>query len=98
MPMPTRYRGYRFSGTIIGHCVWLYFRFNLSLRDVQEIMAKDGVTVSHETIRRWCRKFGLRFTQALRRRWWHLLSAGQYRILMNERFHVGHEATATAAP
>jgi putative transposase len=69
MPTPTAlYRGYRFAGTIISHGVWLYFRFNLSLRDVQEIMAKDGVTVSHETIRQWCRKFGQRFAEQLRQR------------------------------
>jgi len=69
MPTPTAlYRGYRFAGTIISRCVWLYFRFNLSLRDVQEIMAKDGVTVSHETIRQWCRKFGQRFAEKLRQR------------------------------
>ena len=50
MPTPTAlYCGYRFAGTIIRRCIWLYFRFNLSLRDVQEMMAKDGVTVSHET-------------------------------------------------
>jgi putative transposase len=67
MPTPAAlYRGYRFAGTIISHCVWLYYSFNLSLRDVQEIMAKDGVTVSHETIRQWCRKFGQRFAEKLR--------------------------------
>jgi putative transposase len=69
--MPTAaalYRGYRFAGAIISQCVWLYYRFNLSLRDVQEIMAKDGVTVSAETIRQWCRKFGPRFAQNLRQR------------------------------
>lgn len=66
MPTPaTVYRGYRFAGTSISQCVWLYDRFNLSLRDVQEIMAKDGVTVSHETIRQWCQKFGQRFAAQL---------------------------------
>jgi putative transposase len=67
-PPAALYRGYRFAGTIISPCVWLYFRFNLSLREVQEIMAKDGVTVSHETIRQWCCKFGQRFAGELRRR------------------------------
>jgi putative transposase len=68
MPTPALYRGYRFTDTIISHCVWLYYRFNLSLRDVQEIMAKDGVSVSHETIRQWCRTFGPRCAEEVRRR------------------------------
>ena len=68
MSTPALYRGYRFTDPIISHCVWLYYRFNLSLRDVQEIMAMDGVSVSHETIRQWCRKFGPRFAEELRRR------------------------------
>ncbi len=61
------YRGYRFAGTIISHCVWLFYRVNLSLRAVQEIRAKDGVTVSHETLRQWCQTFGQRFAAELRR-------------------------------
>jgi hypothetical protein len=48
------YRGYRFSATVISHCVWLYFRFSLSYRDVEEMMAERGVVVSYETIREWC--------------------------------------------
>ena len=67
-PSAALYRGYRFAGTIISRCVWLYYRFNLSLREVQEVVAMHGVTVSHETIRQWCRKFGPRFAEALRRR------------------------------
>jgi putative transposase len=67
-PSVALYRGYRFAGTIISHCVWLYYRFNLSLREVQKIIAMGGVTVSHETIRQWCRKFGPRFAEDLRRR------------------------------
>ena len=42
------YRGYRFPAEIISHCVWLYFRFSLSFRDVQEMMLERGVIVSHE--------------------------------------------------
>jgi putative transposase len=63
-----RYCGYRFSTAIISRCVWLYYRFNLSLRDIEELMAKDDITVSCETIRQWCRKFGRTFAERVRRR------------------------------
>ena len=43
---------------IISHAVWLYFRFSLSLRGVEELLAERGVTVTYETIRAWCSKFG----------------------------------------
>ena len=48
------YHGYRFPPEIIAHAVWLYFRFHLSFRDVQDLLAERGVVVSHETIRQWC--------------------------------------------
>jgi putative transposase len=67
-PSAAHYRGYRFAGTIISRCVWLYYRLNLSLREVREIVAMDGVAVSHETIRQWCRTFGPRSAAALVRR------------------------------
>src|SRR6266545_3046549 len=72
------YRGYRFPPEIIVHAVWLYFRFHLSFRDVQDLLAERGVIVSHETIRQWCTKFGAAFAAGLRRRRarpgdkWHL--------------------------
>src|SRR6267143_1044454 len=72
------YRGYRFPPEIIAHAVWLYFRFHLSFRDVQDLLAERGVIVSHETIRQWCTKFGAAFAARLRRRRarpgdkWHL--------------------------
>jgi putative transposase len=72
------YKGHRFPVEIISHCVWLYHRFPLSLRDVQEMMAERGVIVSYETIHQWCRKFGQGFANGLRRRRarpgdkWHL--------------------------
>jgi putative transposase len=53
---------------IISHCVWLYHRFPLSLRDVQEMMMARGVVLSHETIHQWSRKFGQSFADGLRRR------------------------------
>ena len=62
------YDGYRFPAEIIGHAVWLYYRFPLSLRDVEELLAKRGITVTHETIRQWCRKFGPEYARRLNRR------------------------------
>jgi putative transposase len=51
-PCPS-YAGHRFPAEIISHAVWLYFRFPLSLRHVDEILAARGITVSHETVRQW---------------------------------------------
>lgn len=62
------YKRHRFSPEVISHCVWLYFRFQLSFRDVQEMMAAQGVTVSHESIRFWCDKFGRQYAQSIRLR------------------------------
>ncbi len=62
------YRGYRFPPEIISHGVWLYHRFCLSFRDVEEMLAKRGIFVSFETIRQWCRKFGPEYARKLRRR------------------------------
>jgi putative transposase len=66
---PTTYPGHRFPAEIIRHAVWLYHVFSLSLRDVELILAERGVTVAHESIRRWCLKFGHDFASSLRRRW-----------------------------
>jgi putative transposase len=52
------YAGYRFPAEVISHAVWLYFRFPLSFRMVEEMLAARGITVSHETVRQWARKFG----------------------------------------
>ncbi len=62
------YRHHRFPAEIISHCVWLYFRFALSYRDVEEIMAFRGVGLTYETVREWCLKFGQTFANDLRRR------------------------------
>ncbi len=62
------YRRHRFPPEIISHAVWLYHRFGLSLRDVEDLLAKRGVTVSYEAIRYWCTKFGLEYARRLRRR------------------------------
>jgi putative transposase len=72
------YRGYRYPAEVIGQAVWLYFRFHLSLRDVEELLAERGVAVTYETIRAWCARFGPRYAAGLRRRRarpshkWHL--------------------------
>jgi putative transposase len=72
------YKGFRYPVEIISHCVWLYHRFPLSFREVEEMMLARGVVVSHETIRQWCQKFGQTYANGLRRRRprpgdkWHL--------------------------
>src|SRR4051795_2994177 len=72
------YAGYRFPAGIISHAVWLYFRFPLSLRMVDELLAARGIMVSHETVRQWALKFGQVFANQIRRRLpragdkWHL--------------------------
>jgi putative transposase len=72
------YRRHHFPGEIISRCVWLYCRFSLSYRDIEEMMAQRGVRVSYETIRQWCLKFGQTIADELRRRRprpgekWHL--------------------------
>src|SRR5215213_5248050 len=77
-PAPPSYAGYRFKAEIISFAVWLYFRFPLSLRHVDEILAARGIVVSHETIRQWGLKFGQAFANQIRRRLpragdkWHL--------------------------
>jgi putative transposase len=62
------YKGFRFPVEIISHCVWLYHRFPLSFREVEEMMMERGVVVSYETIRQWCRRFGQIYANGLRRR------------------------------
>ena len=72
------YHRHRFPAEIISHCVWLYFRFALSFRDVEEMLAMRGVSLSYETVREWCLKFGQTYANGLRRKsprpgdHWHL--------------------------
>ena len=61
------YKGFRFPAEIIGHCVWLYHRFPLSFREIEEMMLARGIVLSHETVRQWCAKFGRAYANALRR-------------------------------
>ena len=62
------YKRYRFPPEIIQHAVWLYHRFNLSHRDIEDLLAKRGIAVSYEAIRLWSNKFGPRFARNLRRK------------------------------
>jgi putative transposase len=66
--MESLYRRHRFPPEIISHAVWLYHRFTLSFRDVEDLLAERGITVSYEAIRSWCRKFGPEYARTLRRR------------------------------
>jgi putative transposase len=61
------YSRHRFPGDVIQHAVWLYFRFPLSFRDVEDLLAQRGIDVSYETVRRWSVKFGLAYARTLRR-------------------------------
>ncbi len=67
-PATNHYKNHRFPVEIISHAVWLYFRFCLSFRDVEELLLARGVVVTYEAIRKWCRKFGQRYANQLRRR------------------------------
>src|SRR3954465_12965715 len=77
-PITPSYAGHRFPPEVISHAVWLYFRFPLGLRMVEELLAARGITVSHETVRQWGLKFGQAFANEIRRRLprpgdkWHL--------------------------
>jgi transposase-like protein len=64
---PISYKRHRFPPGIIRHAVWLYFRFTLSLRDVEELPGERGIEVSYEAIRAWTLKFGQQFARNLRR-------------------------------
>lgn len=64
----SRYHGPRFPVEIISHAVWVYHRFCLSFRDVEDLLAERGVTVSYEAIRHWCQTFGRDYARTLRRR------------------------------
>jgi len=75
---PLSFKRHRFPAEVIRHAVWLYFRFNLSFRDVEELMAQRGIDVSYETIRCWTIKFGPLIARRLKKRRgsptgrWHL--------------------------
>ena len=88
-PRDPIYAGHRYPAEIISYAVWLYFRFPLSLRMVEEMLAARGISVTHETIRQWGLKFGREFANRIRRRaprhgdkwhldeWWSSASPGR---------------------
>jgi len=84
------YKRHRFPPEVISHAVWLYFRFALSYRDVEELLAERGVVLTYETVRQWCRKFGQQYANTLRRRRprpgdkWHL---DEVFVTINGRTH-----------
>ena len=84
------YHRQRSPAEIISHCVWLYFRFALSFRDVEEMMASRGVSLSYETVREWCLKFGQTYANGLRHKSprpgdrWHL---DEVFLKINGRLH-----------
>ena len=63
---PNPYSGYQYPAEIIGHAVWMYFRFALSFRDVEEILAARGIVITYETVRQWCLKFGQEYANKIR--------------------------------
>jgi putative transposase len=86
----TAYKRYRFPARLIAHAVWLYFRFPLSLRLVEELLLERGIVVSYETIRRWAAKFGPAIARGVRRRAprpgdvWHL---DEVRVVIRGKVH-----------
>src|SRR5438876_4102460 len=84
------YHRHRFPAEVISHCVWLYFRFALSFRDVEEMLAMRGVTLTYETVREWCHKFGQTYANGLRHKSprpgdrWHL---DEVFLKINGRLH-----------
>ena len=67
MNRQSSYRGYRFPPEFIIHAVWLYHRFTLSFRDIEDLLAERGVIVTYESIRQWCMKFGPNYANQLRK-------------------------------
>lgn len=66
--MQTTYSRHRFPPHVISYATWLYYRFTLSFRDIEDLLAERGIIVSYESIRRWCYKFGPTYARSLRRR------------------------------
>ena len=65
---PPSYQRHRFPSVIISHAVWLYHRFCLSFREVEELLAERGIIVTYETVRQWCQKFGPDYARKLKKR------------------------------
>ena len=99
---------YRYPAAIISQAVWLYHRFNHSYRDIQEQLAFRGITVSHETARSWCIKFGHQFKHIIKKRErkptdkWHLDEMtlrinGEFFVLWRAVDNAGYEFCKSAA-
>ncbi len=69
---PISYKRHRFPPEVIRQAVWLYFKFTLSLRDVEEVLAERGIDLTYETVRCWAEKFGRAIAANIRRSRWHL--------------------------
>lgn len=82
-------KGFRYPGEVIAHCVWLYHRFPLSFREIEELILERGVTVSYEMVRQWCAKFGQDYANRLRRRRPRPGTSGTW-----TRFHQDQRAAA----
>ena len=67
-PVMNIYERHRLPPDIISYAVWLYYRFNLSHRDIEDLLAERGITVSHESSRLWCSKFVTKYASCLKRR------------------------------
>src|SRR5215831_10669076 len=63
----SRYHGHRFPPQIISYAVWVYHRFCMSFRDVEDLLAERGILVSYEAVRRWCQKFAADYARRLRK-------------------------------
>jgi hypothetical protein len=83
------YRGYRFPPEVITWCVWLYYRFSLSLRDVSDVMLARGIEVSHEAIRLWTLRFGTEYAR-------RLLKVAPDTVMRDWRLAQGDAGTAFA--
>lgn len=70
------YKRHRFPPDIISYAVWLYYRFNISHRDIEDLLAELGIIVSREAVRLWCIKFGAIYTRRLKRK--HLIPQSRF--------------------
>ena len=68
MKSPNIYKRYRFPSEIIQHAVWLYYRFNLSYRDMEDLLSERGINVTYEAIRLWCNRFGPKYSARLKKK------------------------------
>jgi len=99
---PISFKRHRFPPDVIRHAIWLYFRFTLSIRDVEELLARRGIEVSREAVRCWVNKFGPLIAANLRRRRgpptdrWHLISRPSLRLLRAPADRAWEVATVAA--